>query len=115
MQRVKICEPGDHIGDKVIIDQDAEKAHIDDKPSICAQTENQKLITRITWCWRWNGSLRRQANSSHGIDFVKSFAYTYRQASNISRILVGNRVVDNSDVVGASPVGAAPTTSSSST
>ena len=36
----------------------------------------------------------------------------YRKTSNISRTLVGNKVVDNSDVVGASPVGAAPTTSS---
>ena len=39
----------------------------------------------------------------------------YRQISNISRILVGNKIVDHSDVVGASPVGAAPTTSSFST
>ena len=36
----------------------------------------------------------------------------YRQVSNISRTLVGNWIVDNSNVVGASPVGAAPTTSS---
>ena len=39
----------------------------------------------------------------------------YRQVSNIRRILVGNKIVDNSNVVGASPVGAAPTTSSFST
>ena len=36
----------------------------------------------------------------------------YRKTSNISRTLVCNKIVDNSDVVGASPVGAAPTTSS---
>ena len=36
----------------------------------------------------------------------------YRQVSNISRTLVGNLIGDHSDVVGASPVGAAPTTSS---
>ena len=36
----------------------------------------------------------------------------YRQISNIRRILVGNKLVDHSDVVEASPVGAAPTTSS---
>ena len=40
---------------------------------------------------------------------------TYRKTSSISRTLVGNKIVDNSDVVGASPVGAAPTTSSFST
>ena len=39
----------------------------------------------------------------------------YRQVSDIRRALVGNKIVDNSDVVGASPVGAAPTTSSLST
>ena len=39
----------------------------------------------------------------------------YRKTSNISRTLVSNNIVDNLDVVGASPVGAAPTTSSFST
>ena len=39
----------------------------------------------------------------------------YRKVSNISRTLVDNKIVDHSDVVGASPVGAAPTTSSFST
>ena len=39
----------------------------------------------------------------------------YRKTSGISRAFVGNKIVDNSDVVGASPVGAAPTTSSFST
>ena len=39
----------------------------------------------------------------------------HRQVSNIRRTLVGNTIVDHSDVVGASPVGAAPTTSSFST
>ena len=41
--------------------------------------------------------------------------YKYHQVSYISRTLVGNEIVDHSDVVGASPVGAAPTTSSFST
>ena len=39
----------------------------------------------------------------------------YRQVSNIRRTLVGNKIVDHSDVIGASPVGAAPTTSTFST
>ena len=41
--------------------------------------------------------------------------HRYRKTSNIRRTLVGNKIVDHSDVVGASPVGAAPTTSSFST
>ena len=36
----------------------------------------------------------------------------YRQTCNISHTLVGNKNVDHSGVVGAAPVGAAPTTSS---
>ena len=39
----------------------------------------------------------------------------YRQTFNIRHNLAGNKIVDHSDVVGASPVGAAPTTSSFST
>ena len=38
--------------------------------------------------------------------------HKYRKVSNIRRTLVGNKIVDHSDVVGASPAGAAPTTSS---
>ena len=41
--------------------------------------------------------------------------YMYRQISNISRSLIGYKIVDHSVEVGASPVGAAPTTSSFST
>ena len=44
--------------------------------------------------------------------FLKKY---YRKTSNISHTLVGNKIIDNSDAVGASPVGAAPTTSSFST
>ena len=41
--------------------------------------------------------------------------HNYRKTPNISRTSVANKIFDNSDVVGASPVGAAPTTSSFST
>ena len=34
----------------------------------------------------------------------------HRQISNINRTLVDNKIVDHWDVVGSSPVGAAPTT-----
>ena len=39
----------------------------------------------------------------------------YRQISNFRRSLIGNKIVDHSDVVGASPVGAVPTTAAFST
>ena len=47
------------------------------------------------------------------MDLSKLNYISYRQTSNISCTLVGDKIVDHSDVVGASPVGAAPTTSSS--
>ena len=43
---------------------------------------------------------------------IPSIEGSYCQTSNISCTLVGKDIVDHSDVVGASPVGAAPTTSS---
>ena len=45
----------------------------------------------------------------HVIYFI--YNIHYRQVSNIRHTLIGNEIVDNSDVVWASPVGAAPTTS----
>ena len=41
--------------------------------------------------------------------------HIYRQISNIRHSLTSNKIVNHSDVVGASPVGAAPTTASLST
>ena len=46
---------------------------------------------------------------------MSRFSDQYRQVSNIRHTLVGNKIVDHSDVAGASPVGAAPATSSFST
>ena len=43
---------------------------------------------------------------------LTNYIHMYCQTSNISNTLVGNKIVDHSDIVGASPVGAAPTSSS---
>ena len=43
--------------------------------------------------------------------FVHTHTHTYCHTYNISRILVGNMIANHTDVVGALPVGAAPTTS----
>ena len=51
----------------------------------------------------------------HHIAFAKTELRLYCQTSNISHTLVGSKIVDHSDVVGALIVGAAPTTSSFST
>ena len=50
-----------------------------------------------------------------GQEYIKYFIYMYRQISNTRRTLEGNIVVDDPDVIGASHVGAAPTSSSYST
>ena len=47
-----------------------------------------------------------------GTGAVVSWKYKYHQTSYTSRTLAGNNIVDPSDVVGASPVGADPSTSS---
>ena len=46
---------------------------------------------------------------------INSLALERRETSDIWHTLVGNKIVDHSDVVGALPVGTAPTTSSFST
>ena len=56
---------------------------------------------------------RQQDNASEAWQGQATEAY--RKVSNIRRTLVGNEIVDHSDVVGALPAGAAPTTSSFST
>ena len=50
----------------------------------------------------------------YDLNYFKKHNYVC-QTSNIRRTLFGNQIVDHSDVVGASPVGAAPTASSFST
>ena len=47
--------------------------------------------------------------------FTEFEYWNFDYCKNISHIFVGNKILDNSDVVGASPVGAAPITSSFST
>ena len=59
--------------------------------------------------WSSGISLVLQMESQNWVLFY------YHKTSNISPTLLGNEIVDNSDVVGASPVGAAPSTSSFST
>ena len=61
---------------------------------------------------------RIQKNGQHNPNKTEHSIYDqqlYRKIYNISRTLVGNKFVDHSDIVTASPVGAAPTASSLST
>ena len=71
--------------------------------------------TKFYWIFHENGiDLLYSINSSKNAAPIYNHVY-YRQVSNISRTLVGDQIVKHSDVVGASPVGADPDTSSFST
>ena len=59
--------------------------------------------------------LHQPPDGHHALSCSRAQIVKYRKVSNIRRTLVGNKIVDHSDVVGASPVGAAPTTPSFST
>ena len=54
---------------------------------------------------------RRLSNDNKTPAYSRSSKLIYRKTSYISHTLLGNKIVDTLDVVGASPVGAAPTTS----
>ena len=70
-----------------------------------------------TWANQWLPYCQCHNNEELGYQLVTkhNWKVKYRKTSNISRTLLGYKIVDHSDVVGASPVGAAPTTSSLST
>ena len=62
---------------------------------------------------QWSPVVFTCGSSKYQLEYVVKI--TYRQVFNISLTLVGNKIVDRSGVVGASPVSTAPTTSSFST
>ena len=79
-----------------------------------------KLSLEDTKCWPFKFISSKQLGRDKILSILKHkfqlYLYLrYRKTSNISHTLVGNKIVDHSDVVGASAVGAAPTTSSFST
>ena len=59
--------------------------------------------------------LMSYSNCAWDIDKDQSHLWIDFEYRKVWNTLVGNKIVDHSDVVGASPVGAAPTTSSFST
>ena len=65
---------------------------------------NDGLSPALSQTATWSNPLRPSAD-----------IYMYHQISNVRCTLICNKIFDHSDVVGASPVGAAPTTSSFST
>ena len=98
---------------------------------MCNSDEQQKLMGEVdTWFMNFSDmvsfsvgwEMKNNTYSSGWYEYVENahpgrkwahlLIFIYRQVSNISRTLAGYKIVDHSDVVAASPVGAAPTTSS---
>ena len=74
--------------------------------SFMRSQRNVTLDIHLVKKWILTGRVYNSSNNIHNI---------YRQTSNISRTLVGNKIVHHSDAFGTSPVGAAPSASSFST
>ena len=72
-------------------------------------------FSEIIWYKPYNPAVLKFTYSFSCPQYTIFLHKCYRKTSNISRTLTGNEIVDNSDVVGASLVGAAVTTSSFST
>ena len=72
------------------------------------------MILNINSFRIWLIRLKNKPNGISGAwkTISRSTKAIYLHTSDIRRTLVGNTIVDHSDVVGAAPVGAAPTTSS---
>ena len=68
----------------------------------------QRRSHKIFWSYR----LQYNFYLLNSLQYLHAHNLNYRQVYNTRRTLVGNQTVDHSDVVGASPVGAAPTISS---
>ena len=83
--------------------------------SIANTLELYLSCTNPLICQQQTALTRQPENIMPFLYVYNSTELIYRQVSNISRTSVGNQIVDHSDVVGVSPVGAAPTTSSFST
>ena len=66
----------------------------------CWHIVNMTIKARDKLHWNWSQNTKSSSTKFH---------------LDISRTSVANKIVDHSDVVGVSPVGAAPTTSSFST
>ena len=69
------------------------------------------VMKNIKW-WQILQHIIHDQSSNQEFDIQINSAFFSTFKPNIRRALIGNKIVDHSDVVGASPVGAAPTTSS---
>ena len=78
----------------------------------CLISYDDMVVTQWISSQSWTVQ-RLERTTKHNSDIMLD--WIYHQTSNMIRTLVGNKIVDRSDVVEASPVGAAPTTCSFTT
>ena len=97
------------------------KSFVDDSKLLQGfTTENNCKLTQeaLDWLQQWatNGNLIFHPKKCMLLKAGRRDPdFDYRQISIIRHTFISNKIVSHSDVVGASPVGAAPTTSSFST
>ena len=76
-----------------------------------ANTSTSMILINVLLESKQNG----YTSETNGYISKRKCDITYHKTSNIKGTLIGNKIVEHSDAVGASPVGAASTTSSFST
>ena len=81
-------------------------------PNACYGQFSWALLFEIALKWMPQNAVNVSIGSGTGMMSPAITGRIYCKISNISRTLVGDKIVNNSDVVEAMPVGAAPTTSS---
>ena len=119
MPHICVCEWGQHWFIWWLVDYPAPSHCLNQ----CRIIVNWILRNKLQWNCNQNKTLVIQEKASENIvcemaaiksrgnELIRSQTI-YRKISNIRGTLQGNKIVDHSDVVGASPAGAAPTTSS---
>ena len=70
----------------------------------------KKMLLKVSSAKRRTFSLGLNVLMNQPLRDMAAANHVYRQTSNISNTLVGNKIDDHSYVVGASPVGTAPNT-----
>ena len=92
---------------------DADSELRGDQPRNSRTCKQQKCGWWVCWCQPAQVSHPwSNLHPGHRCSLHLQGGKDYHQISNISCTLVGNKIADHSDVLGASPVGATPTTSS---
>ena len=114
LESMVMCVYGyDTIASNIVMNNDTVDFCVPRNGSIFVEVQ---LCTPFVIAYFWHHLISLFYICIHTVSCAALYAtLIYPQTSNIMCNLIGNKIVDHSDVIGASPVGAAPTTSSFST